>query len=122
MNSSEMRAFQCPPAMRESVQHFLDVSGLCGGTTNENSDAVSKQAIPKLYRNTETATLALCGLGLVSMFADTIWSYTVLAPSVYIVWCLCCLSLFFTNKLALAEWKANDGQQRKAEQKEGRHI
>lgn len=83
----------------------------------ENPEETSKQSIPSLYRNMNTVTLALFGFGFVFMFVDTIRIHTGLPVSVYIVWCLCCLSLFFTNKIALAEWKANNEREEKASEK-----
>lgn len=66
----------------------------------------AKQAIPKLYRNIGIVTMSSCVLGFIMMFIDAIYSLLGLSPLAYIIWCLSCLSLFFTNKIALAEWKS----------------
>lgn len=115
--SSEMRTLQCTNEVRDKVLLFVDQMCIDRGIGNPiiqkpiPSRNKAEQQIPKLYRITGVTTILLCVCGFVLMFIDAIYSILNLNSSVYIVWCLCCLSLFFTNKSALAEWKLiNEGQ------------
>lgn len=75
-------------------------------------DGNTKQVVPKLYSTTGIVTLSLSIFAFIFMFIDAIFSLLELNSSVYIVMCLCCLSLFFTNKIALAEWKSINAEKR----------
>ncbi len=109
---SEFQALQCTSKVRDIILPFLDE--IYPGVHIEDPvpasieirRAESKQPIPRLYRNTGIVTMSLCILGFIFMFIDAVYSLLGLNSSVYIIWCLCCLSLFFTNKMALAEWKS----------------
>lgn len=104
--------------MRNIILPFVDkiYIGVSIETSALTKDGVpgrkEKHIIPKLYRNTGIVTMSLCVLGLIFMFIDAIFSLLGLNSSVYIIWCFCCLSLFFTNKIALADWKSINEQQR----------
>lgn len=109
---SEMYALQCTSQVRNIILPFVDE--ICSGTTYTGRPTTTdqafktkpKQSIPKLYRNTGIVTMSLCIGGFFLMFADAAWPLLGLNSPVYIIWCLCCLSLFITNKIALAEWKS----------------
>jgi len=108
---SEIHVLQCTSQERDIILPFVDklCNDLLQNETPEDSNGIvakPKQTVPKLYRNTGMVTILLCGLGFILMFADAIWSFIGLNSPVYIIWCLCCLSLFYTNKIALAEWKS----------------
>lgn len=110
---SEMQVLQCTSQVRNIILPFVDklYGGMLQDETLVDSDSVavkSKKAIPKLYRNTGIVTMFLCVAGFLLMFADAVWQLLGLNSSIYIIWCLCCLSLYFTNKLALAEWTSRN--------------
>lgn len=65
---------------------------------------------PKLYRVTGPVMLGLCFLGVVLLFIDLYIPFSRLNSVVYITWCLCSLSLYFTNRIALKDWKKRHGQ------------
>ena len=75
-----------------------------------------KQTIPTLYRFAGIATMTSCILGFVFMVFDLRFSLTNVGPVAYIIFCFCCLSLYFTNKFALKEWKILHGSQELNEQ------
>ena len=75
-----------------------------------------EQTIPILYHFTGIATMALCILGFLFMVFDLRFSLTNVGPIAYIIFCCCCLSLYFTNKFALKEWKILHGSQELREQ------
>lgn len=67
------------------------------------------RSIPALYRRTNAITLSLLFMGILCMYLDIFLSITELGVSVYVVWCLSCFSMFYTNKIALKEWKSANG-------------
>lgn len=121
---SGMRLLQCTSEVREIILPFVDQIYIEISIENPvirqplPPRAKTGQPIPKLYRNTGIATVFFCILGVIFMFIDAIFSVLGLSFSVYIIWCLCCLSLFFTNKIALAEWKSINERQREAFQED----
>jgi hypothetical protein len=121
---SEMRLLQCTPEAREIILPFVEQIYIEINIENSvirgplSSQTKAEQFIPNLYRNTGIATMFFCILGFIFMFIDAIFSVFGLSFSVYIIWCLCCLSLFFTNKIALAEWKSINERQREAFQED----
>lgn len=65
---------------------------------------------PAMYLATSLASVLLFIVGFVFWCIDLYMGFLNLSGSIYIVWCLCCLSMFFTNKVALREWEKRHGQ------------
>lgn len=93
-------------AVRDPVLAFLD-SLVPAEKAAEVKPAPSR--LPALYRRTRAITAALFCVGVAVMYLDLRYSLTPLGTPVYIVWCLSCASMFFTNDLAVKEWKKNHG-------------
>lgn len=112
ISSSSMELLQCTSQIRNAILPYVDQiynnAMYTEGHVNTDKSfrATSKQAVPKLYHYTGIVTMFLCILGFFFMFIDAIWMFLGLNSSVYTIWCLCCLSLFMTNKIALKEWKS----------------
>lgn len=119
----EMRILQCTSEVRDKILLFVDQIYDDISIEDPVIQPISslrvktKQPIPKLYRCTGIVTMFLCVCGFIFMFIDAVFSILGLGPSMYIIWCLCCLSLYFTNKIALAEWKSINERQRETSQK-----
>lgn len=117
-----MRTLQCTYKVRNIILPFVDE--IYPSVPIEDSVSIkvtssygkAKQIVPKLYRNTGIVTMSLCVFGFIFMFIDAILSLLGLNSSVYIIWCSCYLSLFFTNKIALADWKSINERQREISQ------
>lgn len=73
----------------------------------------TKNKQPAMYLTTGLISAVLFMVGFALLFIDPYTDYINLSSSIYIVWCLCCLSMFFTNKIALEEWKKRHGQKKK---------
>lgn len=78
------------------------------GFKNYRSQKAITKKIPKLYKITGILTALLSLIGFVFIFIDKIFNIFGLNTSVYIIWILCCVSLYITNKIALDEWKENN--------------
>ncbi len=68
--------------------------------------------IPRFYRNTGIITFALGLLGVLAGILDFGFGITNLNCSPYIMWSFCCASLYYTNKIALKEWKKKNGKEK----------
>lgn len=108
--------------MRNVILTFIDniysevVSPAPIDNTPVPNQRETKRVVPKLYRTTGALTMFFCVFGFIFMFADAVFSIFGIGFSVYIIWCACCLSLFFTNKIALEDWKSINEQQRELSQ------
>lgn len=73
-----------------------------------------KETLPTFYRKVSAITLALSIASLIFMFFDQLYALTPIGASAYVIFSLCCLSLFITNKIAIREWrKANESKRKK---------
>ena len=121
--------------IRNSVQVFLNTNGFRSYTTEIETINITKDSeeilmhealglsqefirkfsrlenkkIPRFFRNAKVITMSLFMAGLILLSIDFIFSLTKLHASTYIIWCLCCLSLYFTNRIAIKEWEKNNG-------------
>lgn len=93
--------------VRDPVLAFLDSLVPAEGVV-EKAKPVPRR-LPALYRRTRAITAALFCVGVAGMYLDLRYSLTPLGTPVYIVWCLSCASMFFTNDFAVKEWKKNHG-------------
>lgn len=73
-----------------------------------NYNILTKAKTPKLYRITGIVIVLMFFLGWFGMFFDLFFTFLNLSNSVYLTWILCCISLYFTNKLALKDWKKHE--------------
>ena len=67
---------------------------------------------PTMYFVTVLLSIFLFVGGIVLLFIDPYISYINISSYVYIVWCLCCLSMICTSIVALGEWKKRHGQKK----------
>lgn len=74
---------------------------------------------PRFYRNTGIITFILGVAGAIFGIIDKYYGFTELNFTPYVMWCFSCASLYYTNKIALKEWKKKDGQGIAKEGKEG---
>lgn len=95
-------------AVRDPVMSFLDALVPAAAPKPEVKPAPLK--LPALYRRTRVITAVLFFAGIAAMYLDLRYSLTPLGTPFYIVWCLSCASMFFTNNLAVKEWKQNNGR------------
>lgn len=96
--------------IRDSVLNFLN--DILADEFKRPHESSVPRRIPLLYRRTNIITLSLFLMGIACMYLDIFFSVTELGVSVYIIWCLSCISLFYTNKIALKEWKNVNGWER----------
>ena len=71
----------------------------------KNINLLYKQRIPRLYRYTEKMIVCLFFVSIFIMYLDFTFSWGLLEISGYIVFWLCCASMYFTNLWAKYDWK-----------------
>lgn len=78
----------------------------------ENPDHTGCDKIkrPAMYLVTSLISFFLFMAGMVLWCIDLYVDCINLSGSIYMVWCLCCLSMFCTNRVALREWKKRHAQ------------
>ena len=88
-------------------EHELNAIGVC---EEQFLKIINKSKTPRLYVNVGRITRVLFIFGILCMFLDYCFSLTKLQCSTYLVWCCCCLSLYYTNKVAFEDWKVKHGR------------
>lgn len=67
---------------------------------------------PVFYLHINLITIASFLIGLFCLFGSFYLPKLPFNSTVYITWCLCSLSMYFTNKLALKDWKKSHGEKK----------
>ena len=73
---------------------------------------INKAQTPRLYTITYLMSFVLFLIGFILMFVDPFIDFIDISSMLYIVWCLCCLSMFFTSRIASKDWRQRHGKEK----------